>query len=915
MNNRSPVTSYKSRVAIEKSKARGRKSEKICFLFSVFCLLSSVCFSQDSSSYISKARVELGEKNFKAAYEIMDECIKKFSAQADSLAKYLEDFPAKGKEGIYQVMNDVAVCYFIKGETLIRERKIEEAKKVFRKVIEKYPYAQAWDPRGWFWSIREKAEITIKKWEVTVIKQDFSGIIEDIDTLFKDLEEKGYISENGLIQGSFYALKSFSEMVLASKFESKKNRVYDIFQAEITSTRTDAVVVKQNFSEIVDNPGELFNNLIENAYINGNGRIRGRFYGLKNASGMVVASKFESAKEKIYTIFQRAAGEIEEEVIITKVILNDEGSEFPVNYEEYGKFENAGTSEYIYRIDKPVELTKAVGEGICPNTTSVKFDPNFVKIRKELVKVDHWEIINSRDLSTAFYKWCMAPEPPGVRQFYIGDILERSGLIKQAVKAYHAVLVHFPKTVAWTYWETPWYVGKAALYRIKFLLKEHPELNLELKDAYFKIENGTDNDIRNDIFIVHPGRLKNQSFKDKVFPKHKVRNFGRIIKTQGTGKIKLIKYESGDWQLLVDDKPFMIQGLTYSPTRVGESPDEGTLADWTIQDVNNNNIIDAPYEVWVDKNRNNVQDKDEKRVGDFYLMKEMGVNCIRLYHQPFEPNKKLLKDMYENYGIYVAMSDFLGKYAIGSGADWDPGTDYDNPVHRENMLKSVRGMVEDFKDEPYVLIWILGNENIYGLACNADKKPASFFKFANECAKLIKDLDPLKRPVAIASGDSLYLYIFGEECPDIDIFGTNSYRGKHGFLDLWSEVKELSGKAAMITEYGCPSHATGYTREEAEDFQAEYHRNTWLDIYNHRCGYGDGNVLGGFVFEWLDEWWKAYEPSYHDKKGLFKGPFLDGAMHEEWLGICGQGNGKDSPFLRQLKKAYFTYKTLWTKDK
>jgi beta-glucuronidase len=68
------------------------------------------------------------------------------------------------------------------------------------------------------------------------------------------------------------------------------------------------------------------------------------------------------------------------------------------------------------------------------------------------------------------------------------------------------------------------------------------------------------------------------------------------------------------------------------------------------------------------------------------------------------------------------------------------------------MLDSVRKMVTEFKDEPFLLMWLLGNENVYGVACNADKKPASFFKFANEAARLIKSLDP-DHPVAIASGD------------------------------------------------------------------------------------------------------------------------------------------------------------------
>jgi beta-glucuronidase len=292
-------------------------------------------------------------------------------------------------------------------------------------------------------------------------------------------------------------------------------------------------------------------------------------------------------------------------------------------------------------------------------------------------------------------------------------------------------------------------------------------------------------------------------------------------------------------------------------------------------------------------------------------MKEMGVNTIRLYHYPTTVDKEMLLDMYNKYGIRVIMGDFLGKYAIGSGAKWDPGTDYNNEEHRKNMLESVTNMVAEFKDEPYILFWLLGNENVYGYACNADKDPEAFFKFANEAARLIKSLDP-EHPVAICSGDILFLDKFGLCAPDVDIFGANAYRGEQGFGRFWQSVKEEADKAAFITEFGCPAYAEGKSQEEAEELQAEYHRGSWHDIENNMAfGEGAGNALGGVVFEWLDEWWKGYEPRIHDTKGLWAGPFPDGYMHEEWLGLCGQGNGKLSPFLRHLRKAYFMYKKSW----
>ncbi|MDD5291842.1 MAG: hypothetical protein PHY46_01480, partial [Candidatus Omnitrophica bacterium] len=119
----------------------------------------------------------------------------------------------------------------------------------------------------------------------------------------------------------------------------------------------------------------------------------------------------------------------------------------------------------------------------------------------------------------------------------------------------------------------------------------------------------------------------------------------------------------------------------------------------------------------------------------------------------------------------------------------------------------------------------------------------------------------------------------------------------------------------FITEYGCPAYAQSMSREDAEQAQADYLLNSWEDIKeNMSSETGQGNAIGGVIFEYLDEWWKAYEPSFHDKKGLFSGPFPDGFMYEEWLGLCGQGDGTLSPFLRQLRKSYYTYKEIWNQD-
>ncbi len=151
-----------------------RSSLFVFFLSSIFYLLSSsICYGQDSGEFVNQGWSALGKINFEKVYQITDSCIQSFEAKAKKQAAQLDGFPAKGEEDNYKAMNHVATCYFIKGEAYMREDKNEKAIQTFQEAIDKYPYAQSFDPRGWYWSIKEKAQKSINKL--------ITGKIEDED--------------------------------------------------------------------------------------------------------------------------------------------------------------------------------------------------------------------------------------------------------------------------------------------------------------------------------------------------------------------------------------------------------------------------------------------------------------------------------------------------------------------------------------------------------------------------------------------------------------------------------------------------------------------------------------------------------------------------------------------------------------
>jgi Glycosyl hydrolases family 2, TIM barrel domain len=629
---------------------------------------------------------------------------------------------------------------------------------------------------------------------------------------------------------------------------------------------------------------------------------------------------------------------VRSQIVVNKGTLSlaSPGKKGPVDYSKYGDFTGLGTKDYKYVIRDKAGLAAAVGEGIFPNI-KVSSDPRFRELLKNnQLQGNHWRFVDIPNAELGFYKWATTNEEPGVRQFYSAIQLERAGLLEEAIKAYYALLVHFPKTISYTYYKTPWYVGPSTMDRLVQLLRRNPQIKMDYQPGHIQVVNKFDNDIKNDSFVVDPGKLV--AVKKRKEPKPVDLSKLDVVKTIGGPKVQLKQFSNRHWQFLVDGKPFPIKAVTYSVTPVGASPDRGTWnpsRGWQEVDSDKNGIHDGFFESYVDKNNNNKKDNDEPAVGDATLLKELGANSLRAYHHLYD--KELMRRLYKDYGLYVICGDLLGGYAVGSGATWADGTDYNNPVQRAAMLESVRKMVTEFKDEPYILMWMLGNENIYGVANNSPQYPDAFYSLTNEAAKLIHELDPT-RPVGIANGDLLHLDLIKKNCPDVDVLGANVYRGEQGFgRHLFMDVQELMDRPVLITEYGASAYAENYSTAEATAYQAMYLANNWEDLEANMAGRGVGNALGGVLFEFMDEWWKAnsdlpesvqkerpdwyaqrsatyksLQPQNQEIVPQFGFPFLDGWSYEEWYGLIAQGDGSCSPFCRQLRPSYSMIKRMWT---
>ena len=595
--------------------------------------------------------------------------------------------------------------------------------------------------------------------------------------------------------------------------------------------------------------------------------------------------------------------------------LADPGTERVVDYGKYGKFENAGKYGTQYTITDQAGLAKASGEGIDPNR-SVWGDPAFKNFKDQgKLRGSVWEHVHSGNPQADFYAWATANDDPGLRLLFMGKALEDAGHYEHALKAYRAAMILYPKSYGWSRERTfTWLIAPGVWGSIIHLTRDHPELQLKLVDALVQTQPAIGGDpTKNDVAIT-PGQFMKYTLKDKEKSRVDITKL-KAVQRRG-GKVACVKYENGQWGLEVDGKPFLVQGVSYLPTRVGKN----YSWNWMDADENHNGSNDVAYETWIDKNRNGVQDPDEPAVGDFKLLQEMGCNAIRILTPDDMPlNLPLLRDMQKSYGIYGFLNDPFGAYTIHSGATWDKGTDYRDPEQRKSMLEAVRKMVEQCKDEPWLLAYVLGNENnmpgsyagVNATRTNASVYPEDYASLLNDAAALIHKLDP-NHPVGVGNVGVGLIDVYAKKAPELDFMGVNDYPGAQGFGGMWEVVRHAWDRPILVTEYGCDAYWTD--RGPDEDAQANYHRKNWEDIAFNRAGEpGSGNSIGGVEFEWLDEWYKdtPTAPDVHDTKPTLDMAFPDGWSQEEWLGICGQGNGQSSPFLREPRKAYDYYKSVW----
>lgn len=328
-----------------------------------------------------------------------------------------------------------------------------------------------------------------------------------------------------------------------------------------------------------------------------------------------------------------------------------------------------------------------------------------------------------------------------------------------------------------------------------------------------------------------------------------------------------------DRELLINGRPFVMQGICYSPVRKG-----GTFPEDLI--FNKPSKIDLAV---IER--------------DFKMMHEAGINTIRSY-VPMTDTRIL--DLLTKYELRTIVP-------VGSTSQVSP-----------SMIQSTLLLL---KNHPSTLIWEVGNEwdlNYFYSKILDQNNPEGIgftgsLKLLEEYTKYIKSLDTMHPVSTGISAQILKNQLFWKsiaQISSIDLFGMNVYDGL-SFGDRFTQWSSQSGKPLYIGE--CGADAFNAIDNGEDDISQEIAtRSLITEIKHNLSALNENHVLvGGCLFEWNDEWWKDSHGSIatHDNGGIGSaegGPYSDYVFNEEWWGIVDID--------RHPRPAYATLKELYSKD-
>ena len=286
----------------------------------------------------------------------------------------------------------------------------------------------------------------------------------------------------------------------------------------------------------------------------------------------------------------------------------------------------------------------------------------------------------------------------------------------------------------------------------------------------------------------------------------------------------------GNWGLSVNGAPFQVKGVTFGPASAAA----------------------------------------EAHMPDLVAM---GVNTVRTWGT--DGTSAPLLNEAAAYGIKVINGFWLGQ-----------GNDYLNDSnYKTTTLNSILQYVNQYKGDPAVLMWDVGNEVLLNLqntysGSQLEAERNAYASYIEQVAQAVHAADP-NHPVTSTDAWTGAWPYYKAHTPDLDLYAVNSYGAVCNVRQDW--INGGYNKPYIVTESGpageweVPNDSNGVPTEPTDQQKAAGYATAWGCITGHTgvalgatlFNYGNENDFGGVWFNVETGGWKRL--SYYQVAQLYGG--------------------------------------------
>ncbi|EEY56200.1 glycoside hydrolase, putative [Phytophthora infestans T30-4] len=338
-------------------------------------------------------------------------------------------------------------------------------------------------------------------------------------------------------------------------------------------------------------------------------------------------------------------------------------------------------------------------------------------------------------------------------------------------------------------------------------------------------------------------------------------------------------------KLLKDGHNFFVRGVIYAPTPIGKPGRLDMLGEPTIflRDLQNLRLMNA----------------NAVKIYDFYSHVDHQGYLDAAYNNN-------VNSVYTIFSIWIDQSMMLPDLPQSS-------PEFQHLVHEYYLMAQTTG------SHPTVMGYSIGGEMNSITVIYDESFWSKFHALSNAVRRGLKENNNAQKIISTTFvDDGGETFIAGERHnADVDMWGSNFYQTDYPGSVIPKFLAVPGGKPLLVSEYGYPyASDKGIGNTLQLNYVADLLTQQTLALQNNfqnTDGVNEQAIVGGFVFEYSDEWWKSGNPDEHNLGLVKNGQFPLGYLSEEFFGLfsTARATSDELPNVLRARPTVSMLTTMW----